>query len=71
MGSQDRGVTLKDETIFDKSNFSFFYCDTLEDVPSTKRIIDSDYKSSNFSSYTSESQQVTLDDIGVQKEEYD
>ena len=24
MGSQDRGVTLKDETIFDKSNFSFF-----------------------------------------------
>lgn len=71
MGSQDRGVTLKDETIFDKSNFSFFYCDTLEDVPSTKRIVDSDYKSSNFSSYTSESQQVTLDDIGVQKEEYD
>ena len=71
MGSQDRGVTLKDETIFDKSNFSFFYCDTLEDVPSTKRIVDSDYKSSNFSSYTSTSQQVTLDDIGVQKEEYD
>ena len=71
MGSQDRGVTLKDETIFDKSNFSFFYCDTLEDVPSTKRIIDSDYKSSNFSSYISTSQQVTLDDIGVQKEEYD
>lgn len=71
MGSQDRGVTLKDETIFDKSNFSFFYCDTLEDVPSTKRILDSDYKSSNFSSYASESQQVTLDDIGVQKEEYD
>ena len=71
MGSQDRRVTLKDETIFDKSNFSFFYCDTLEDVPSTKRIIDSDYKSSNFSSYTSTSQQVTLDDIGVQKEEYD
>lgn len=71
MGSQDRGVTLKDETIFDKSNFSFFYCNTLEDVPSTKRIVDSDYKSSNFSSYTSASQQVTLDDIGVQKEEYD
>ncbi len=71
MGSQDRGVTLKDETIFDKSNFSFFYCNTLEDVPSTKRIVDSDYKSSNFSSYTSTSQQVTLDDIGVQKEEYD
>lgn len=71
MGSQDRGVKLKDETIFDKSNFSFFYCNTLEDVPSTKRIVDSDYKSSNFSSYTSESQQVTLDDIGVQKEEYD
>ena len=71
MGSQDRGVTLKDETIFDKSNFSFFYCDTLEDVPSTKRIVDSDYKSSNFSSYISTSQQVTLDDIGVQKEEYD
>ena len=70
MGSQDRGVTLKDETIFDKSNFSFFYCNTLEDVPSTKRIVDSDYKSSNFSSYTSASQQVTLDDIGVQKEEY-
>lgn len=71
IGSQDRGVTLKDETIFDKSNFSFFYCNTLEDVPSTKRIVDSDYKSSNFSSYTSTSQQVTLDDIGVQKEEYD
>ena len=71
MGSQDRGVTLKDETIFDKSNFSFFYCNTLEDVPSTKRIVDSDYKSSNFSSYTSANQQVALDDIGVQKEEYD
>lgn len=71
VGSQDRGVTLNDETIFDKSNFSFFYCNTLEDVPSTKRIVDSDYKSSNFSSYTFESQQVTLDDIGVQKEEYD
>lgn len=71
IGSQDRGITLKDETIFDKSNFSFFYCNTLEDVPSTKRIADSDYKSSNFSSYTSATQQVTLDDIGVQKEEYD
>ncbi len=50
IGSLSKGTKLKDETVFNKTNISLFYC---TNDGSTYRIEDDDYSSKNFNNPTS------------------